>query len=71
MLWMFGQINPPCRCWATCSSAKWLISLLSYCARSVRWWRVIAVTLNLLMLGTLLLTLPRKPRNVVTALLLC
>jgi hypothetical protein len=32
-------------------------------------WECIAVTLNLLMLGTLLLTLLRAPGNVVTALL--
>ena len=70
MLWMFGQINP---------SLPMLGNVfISEVARQpfatlppapFDGWESIAVTLNLLMLGTLLLTLLRAPRNVVTALL--
>lgn len=70
MLWMFGQINP---------SLPMLGNVfISEVARQpfatlppARFdgWESIAVTLNLLMLGTLLLTLLRAPRNVVSALL--
>jgi VanZ family protein len=70
MLWMFGQINP---------SLPMLGNVfISEVARQpfvtlppapFDGWESVAVTLNLLMLGTLLLTLLRAPRNVVTALL--
>ena len=70
MLWMFGQINP---------SLPMLGNVfISEVARQpfvtlppapFDGWESIAVTLNLLMLGTLLLTLLRSQRNVVTALL--
>jgi VanZ family protein len=70
MLWMFGQINP---------SLPMLGNVfISEVARQpfatlppaqFDGWESIAVTLNLLMLGTLLLTLLRAPRNVVSALL--
>lgn len=70
MLWMFGQINP---------SLPMLGNVfISEVARQpfvtlphapFDGWESIAVTLNLLMLGTLLLTLLRTPRHVVTALL--
>jgi len=70
MLWMFVQINP---------SLPMLGNVfISEVARQpfvtqppapFDGWECIAVALNLLMLGTLLLTLLRVPRNVVTALL--
>jgi VanZ family protein len=69
-LWMFGQINP---------SLPMLGNVfISEIARQpfvvpapapFDWWESLAVTLNLLMVGSLLLTLLRSPRNVVTALL--
>ena len=69
-LWMFGQINP---------SLPMLGNVfISEAARQpfvtlppapFGWWECGAVTLNLLMLGTLMLTLLRVPRNVVMALL--
>ncbi|OGS74533.1 MAG: teicoplanin resistance protein VanZ [Gallionellales bacterium GWA2_60_142] len=71
VLWMFGQINP---------SLPMLGNVfISEVARQpfvalppapFDMWESVAVMLNLLMLGTLLLTLLRAPRNVVTALLL-
>ena len=69
-LWMFGQINP---------SLPMLGNVfISEVARQpfvalphapFDWWESGAVALNLLMLGTLMLTLLRLPRNVITALL--
>lgn len=69
-LWMFGQINP---------SLPMLGNVfISEAARQpfvaplpapFDWWESSAVTLNLLMLGTLMLTLLRVPRKVDTALL--
>lgn len=70
-LWMFGQINP-------------VLPLLGnvFISEAVRqpfvtkphipfdWWESFAVTLNVLMLGTLLLTLLRTSRNIINALLL-
>lgn len=71
MLWMFGQINP---------SLPMLGNVfISEVARQpfvplpptpFDGWECVAVTLNLLMLGTLLLTLLRVPRNVVTAMVI-
>jgi VanZ family protein len=68
-LWIFGQINP---------SLPMLGNVfISEVARQpfatltpvpFDWWESGAVTLNLLMLGTLLLTLLRAPRNAVVAL---
>jgi len=70
ILWIFGQINP---------SLPMLGNVfISEVARQpfvvlpsapFDGWESIAVTLNLLMLGTLLLTLLRAPSNVVTTLL--
>jgi VanZ family protein len=70
VLWMFGQINP---------SLPMLGNVfISEVARQpfvaplpapFDWWESGAVTLNLLMLGALLLTLLRASRNVVTALM--
>ena len=69
-LWMFGQINP---------SLPMLGNVfITEVARQpfvtpppdpFNWWTVSAVTLNLLMLGVLLRTLLRAPRNIVTTLL--
>ena len=69
-LWMFGQINP---------SLPMLGNVfISGVARQpfvtlphapFNGWEASAVTLNLLMLGALMLTLLRVPRNIVTALL--
>lgn len=69
-LWMFGQINP--------SLPMLGHVFISEVARQpfvaplpspFDWWESGAITLNLLMLGALLLTLLRAPRNVITALL--
>jgi len=69
-LWMFGQINP--------SLPMLGHVFISEVARQpfvtplpspFDWWESIAITLNLSMLGALLMTLLRAPRNVVTALL--
>ena len=69
-LWMFGQINP---------SLPMLGNVfISEVARQpfvtlphnpFDWWESGAVTLNLLMLGALMLTLLRFPRNIATSLL--
>ena len=69
-LWMFGQVNPSLpmlgnvfisgashRPFATLPHAPF------------NGWESSAVTLNLLMLGTLMLTLLRMPRNIITVLL--
>lgn len=70
VLWMFGQINP--------SLPMLGHVFISEVARQpfvaplpspFDWWESAAITLNLLMLGALLLTLLRAPRNVITALL--
>lgn len=71
VLWMFGQINP---------SLPMLGNVfISEVARqpfadlppvSFDFWESLAVTLNLLMLGTLLMTLLRAPRHVVSSLFL-
>lgn len=70
VLWMFGQINP---------SLPMLGNVfISDVARQpfaalppspFDWWESAAVTLNLLMLGALMLTLLRFPRNIISALL--
>jgi VanZ family protein len=69
-LWMFGQINP---------SLPMLGNVfISEVARQpfvtlphnpFDWWESSAVTLNLLMLGALMLTLLRLPRDIATSLL--
>jgi VanZ family protein len=70
MLWMFGQINPSLpmlgNVFISEVARQPFVTLPS---APFDGWESIAVTLNLLMLGTLLLTLLREPRNVVTALL--
>ncbi len=69
-LWMFGQINPslPMLGNVFITELEHQPFAASFPA-SLDWWESGAVTLNLLMLGALLLTLLRAPRNVVTALL--
>jgi VanZ family protein len=71
VLWMFGQINPSLPMLGNVfisEVARQPFVALPPAPFDV--WESVAVTLNLLMLGTLLLTLLRAPRNVVTALLL-
>ncbi|MEO8331722.1 MAG: VanZ family protein, partial [Gallionella sp.] len=71
MLWMFCQINPSLPMLGNVfisEMAHQPFVIIPPAPFDV--WESIAVTLNLLMLGTLLLTLLRAPRNVVTALLL-
>lgn len=70
-LWMFGQINPSLPILGNVFISE--VARQPFVAlppAPFDMWESVAVTLNLLMLGTLLLTLLRAPRNVVTALLL-
>jgi len=69
-LWMFGQINPSLPMLGNVfisEAARQPFVTLPHAPFD--WWESSTVTLNLLMLGTLMLTLLRVPRNVVTALL--
>jgi VanZ family protein len=71
VLWMFGQINPSLPMLGNVfisEVARQPFVALPPAPFDI--WESVAVMLNLLMLGTLLLTLLRSPRNVVTALLL-
>jgi len=69
-LWMFGQVNPSLpmlgNVFITEVVRQPFVTLPS---APFDMWESGAVTLNLLMLGTLMLTLLRAPRKVVTALL--
>ncbi|WP_435628086.1 VanZ family protein [Candidatus Ferrigenium straubiae] len=68
-LWMFGQINPSLPMLGNVFISE--VARQPFAALSSApfdWWESAAVTLNLLMLGTLLLTLLRAPRNTATAL---
>ena len=69
-LWMFGQVNPSLpmlgNVFITEVAHQPFVKLPS---APFDMWESGAVTLNLLMLGTLLLTLLRAPRKVVTAML--
>jgi len=69
-LWMFGQINPSLpmlgNVFISGVARQPFVTLRS---APFNGWETSAVTLNLLMLGTLILTLLRAPRNIVTALL--
>jgi len=68
-LWMFGQINPSLPMLGNVfisEVAHRPFAMLS--PAPFNWWASGAVTLNLLMLGTLVLTLLRAPRNAVIAL---
>lgn len=69
-LWVLGQINPSLpmlgNVFITEVARQPFVSPL---AEPFGWWECAAVTLNLLMLGALLLTLLRVPRRVVSVLL--
>lgn len=70
VLWMFGQINPSLPMLGNVfisEVARQPFAVPAPAPFDV--WESLAVTLNLLMLGTLLLTLLRSSRNVVTALM--
>lgn len=70
VLWMFGQINPSLpmlgHVFITEVARQPFVAPLP---SPFNWWTAISVTLNLLLLGVLLRTLLRTPRNVVTMLL--
>ena len=68
-LWMFGQVNPSLPMLGNVFISE--VARQPFAAlpsTPFDWWESGAVTLNLLMLGALLLTLLRVPRNAVTAL---
>ena len=68
-LWIFGQINPSLPMLGNVFISE--VARQPFAALTpvpFDWWESGAVTLNLLMLGTLLLTLLRTPRNAVAAL---
>ncbi|OGT00679.1 MAG: teicoplanin resistance protein VanZ [Gallionellales bacterium RIFCSPLOWO2_12_FULL_59_22] len=68
-LWMFGQINPSLPLLGNVFISE--VARQPFAAlppAPFDWWESGAVTLNLLMLGTLLLTLLRAPRNTAAAL---
>lgn len=68
-LWMFGQVNPSLPMLGNVFISE--VARRPFAAlpsAPFGWWESGAVTLNLLMLGTLLLTLLRAPRNAVVAL---
>ncbi|MBI2287033.1 MAG: VanZ family protein [Nitrosomonadales bacterium] len=69
VLWMFGQVNPSLPMLGNVFISE--VERQPFVAlppAPFDWWESGAVTLNLLMLGTLLLTLLRKPRNAAIAL---
>jgi VanZ family protein len=68
-LWVFGQVNPSLPMLGNVFISE--VARQPFAALSPAlfdWWESGAVTLNLLMLGTLMLTLLRAPRNAVIAL---
>ena len=68
-LWMFGQVNPSLPMLGNVFISE--VAHQPFAAlpsAPFGWWESAAVTLNLLMLGTLMLTLLRAPRAAVTAL---
>ena len=69
-LWVFGQINPSLpmlgNVFITDAEHQPFVSNM---LEPFGWWASFAVTLNLLMLGALLLTLLRTPRRVITIML--
>ena len=68
-LWMFGQVNPSLPMLGNVFISE--VARQPFAALPsvpFDWWESGAVTLNLLMLGTLLLTLLRAPRNAASAL---
>ena len=70
-LWMFGQVNPVLpmlgNVFISEATRQPFVTLLRH---PFDGWESVAVTLNLLMLGALMLTLLRVPRNVINVLLL-
>ncbi|MFA6921067.1 MAG: VanZ family protein [Gallionella sp.] len=69
-LWVFGQINPSLPMLGNVFITEGVREpFVSTLPEPFGWWASIAVALNLLMLGALLLTLLRTPRRVVTTLL--
>ena len=69
-LWIFGQINPSLPILGNIFiSAVAQQPFVKLPPVPFDWWESISVMLNLLMLGTLMLTLLRIPRNAATALL--
>ncbi|OGS78696.1 MAG: teicoplanin resistance protein VanZ [Gallionellales bacterium GWA2_55_18] len=69
-LWMFGQINPSLPMLGNVFISEVARQPFATLPQTpFDWWESNAVTLNLLMLGALMLTLLRSPRNVITALL--
>jgi VanZ family protein len=69
VLWMFGQVNPSLPMLGNVFISE--VARQPFAALPpvpFNWWESGAVTLNLLMLGTLLLTLLRAPRNSAIAL---
>ena len=69
VLWMFGQVNPSLPMLGNVFISEVVRQPFATLPPApFNWWESGAVTLNLLMLGTLLLTLLRVPRNAVIAL---
>ena len=69
-LWMFGQINPSLPMLGNVFISEMARQPFAMPPRPpFDWWESSAVALNLLMLGALMLTLLRLPRNITTALL--
>lgn len=69
-LWMFGQVNPSLPMLGNVFISKVAQQpFVILPPAPFDWWASAAVTLNLLMLGTLMLTLLRTPRNAATVLL--
>lgn len=65
-LWMFGQINPSLPMLGNVFISEVARQpFVSPLAEPFAWWESVAVALNLLMLGCLLLTLLRTPRRIV------
>ncbi len=70
-LWMFGQINPSLPMLGTVFiSAVAHQPFAATVSPPFGWWESVAVMLNLLMLGTLLLTILRNPATAINALVL-
>lgn len=69
VLWMFGQVNPSLPMLGNVFISEMARQpFAALLPAPFNWWESGAVTLNLLMLGTLMLTLLRAPRNAVMAL---
>ena len=69
LLWIFGQINPSLPMLGNVFISEVVRQPFATLPRTpFNWWESSAVMLNLLMLGALLLTLLRVPRNAITAL---